>query len=35
MTTKQEYISNQRCERTNMANKCKMFEAVILTLHAH
>ena len=30
-----ESISGHRCERTNMAYKCKIFEAVNLTLHGH
>ena len=35
MAAKKEYRRDRRCERTNMANKCKLFEAVNLTLHGH
>ena len=33
--SKKEYLRDHRCERTNMAYKCKIFEAVTLTLHWH
>ena len=30
-----ENVSDHRCERRNMAYKCKIFEAVNLTLNGH
>ena len=30
-----EYIQDHRCERTNIALKCKIYEPVNLTLHGH
>ena len=30
-----EYVRDHRCERTNVAYKCKIFEAVTLRHHGH
>ena len=35
MTSKQGIHRDHRCARTNMAFKCKIFEAVNLALHGH
>ena len=35
MTVKQAVLRDHRCERSNMAYKCKISEAVNLTLHVH
>ena len=35
MTTKKEYLRDHRCQRTYIAYKCRIFEAVNLTLHGH
>ena len=35
MTVKQGILRDSRCERINLVLKCKIFEAVNLTLHGH
>ena len=30
-----KYIRDHRCQRTNIAYKCKIFEVVNLTFHGH
>ena len=35
MTSNKQYLRNHRCERTNMAYRCKMYEAVNIPLHRH
>ena len=35
MEAKQKYLRDHQCQRTDMAYKSKLFEAVKLTLHGH